>query len=58
MLTVWAGLKLKLATGPSVTGSGARSDLQQVCGVGFQAVQCDICALRPQDGVTGFLFLL
>lgn len=45
MLTVWAGLKLKLATGPAVTGSGARSDLQQVRGVGFQAVQCDICAL-------------
>lgn len=58
MLTVWAGLELKLAAATAVTSSGTSSDLQQVGGVWFQSIQCNICTLRPQDGVAGLLFLL
>lgn len=58
VLTVWAGLKLKLAAGAAISCSGTSSNLQQVCGIRFQAIQSHICALASQDGVAGLLFLL
>lgn len=58
VLTVWAGLKLKLAAAASITRSGTRSNLQQVSRIWFQSIQSHIGALASQDGVAGLLFLL
>lgn len=58
VLTVWAGLKLKLAAAAAVACSGTSPNLQQVSGIRFQSIQSHICALASQDGVAGLLFLL
>lgn len=58
MLTVRAGLKLKLAAAAAITRSGTSSNLQQVSGIRFQSIQSHICALASQDGIAGLLFLL
>lgn len=58
MLTVWAGLKLKLAAAAAITRSGTSSNLQHVSGIRFQSIQSHIRALASQDGVAGLLFLL
>lgn len=58
VLTVWAGLKFKLAAAAAITRSSTSSNLQQVSGIRFQSFQSHIGALASQDGVAGFLFLL
>lgn len=57
-LTVGAGLELETRAAGSVPGSCARSDLQQVGGVGLQAIQGHITAPSTEDCVAGLLLLL